>query len=159
MKIMVLYGTETGNAEMLAEDIQSALEGDGHDVASANLADTDPGTMDAQMFHVIVCSTYGEGDLPASARPFGDKLDARLHDLSGLRFAIFGLGDSEYVDTFAHGSKKLAEKLRGHGATQIGERLTHDAAGGEMPEDIALPWLTDILENPTVLAELGVVDE
>ena len=28
MKLAILYGTETGNAEMLAEDLQSALEAD-----------------------------------------------------------------------------------------------------------------------------------
>ena len=32
MDITILYGTETGNAEMLAEDVQSALEDGGHDV-------------------------------------------------------------------------------------------------------------------------------
>lgn len=154
MKIAVLYGTETGNAEMLAEDIQSALDAE-HDVTCANLADTDPADLDRQAFHVMVCSTYGEGDLPSSARPFAERLDAGAPDLSGLRFAIFGLGDGEYADTFAHGSKKLAEKLRTLGAIQVGERLTHDAAGGEMPEDLALPWIADILENLPAQLEEG----
>lgn len=154
MKIAVLYGTETGNAEMLAEDIQSVLDAE-HDVTCANLADTDPADLDRQAFHVMVCSTYGEGDLPSSARPFAERLDAGAPDLSGLRFAIFGLGDGEYADTFAHGSKKLAEKLRTFGAIQVGERLTHDAAGGEMPEDLALPWIADILENLPAQLEEG----
>lgn len=146
MKISVLYGTETGNAEMLADDIKSALE-DRFEVTSQNLSDTDPAELNGDAFVVIVCSTYDEGDLPGSAKPFAEKLDAGSYDLSGVRFAIFGLGDGEYADTFAYGSMKLAEKLKASGAVQVGERLVHDASGPEMPEDIALPWLSDIVES------------
>ncbi|WP_157018070.1 flavodoxin domain-containing protein [Mesorhizobium xinjiangense] len=154
MKICVLYGTETGNAEMLAEDIQSALEDD-HDVTCRNLADTDPAALDGETFHVVVCSTYGDGDLPASAQPFADRLEDGAHDLSGVRFAIFGLGDAEYDETFTQGSEKLAAKFKARGATQIGARLTHDASGDDLPEDIALPWITDILANMSVEQEEG----
>ncbi|MGH6762529.1 MAG: flavodoxin domain-containing protein [Phyllobacterium sp.] len=144
MKILVLHGTETGNAEMLAEDIQTALEDD-HDVSCNSLADVDPANLDADAFHVIVCSTYGEGELPASARPFVEKLDEGAADLSHVRFAIFGLGDSEYTETFTHGSLKLAERLASRGAVQIGPRLTHNASGGDLPEELAVPWIGEIL--------------
>jgi MioC protein len=144
MKISILFGTETGNAEMLAEDIQTHLEDD-NDVTCRNLADVDPAEIDAEALAVIVCSTYGDGELPASAQPFAEKLDASSPDLSNVRFAIFGLGDGEYADTFTHGSRKLAEKLRAKGAVQIGERSTHDASSGELPEDLALPWIDGIL--------------
>lgn len=144
MKISILFGTETGNAEMLAEDIHTHLE-DSHDVTCRNLADIDPAEMDDNALAVIVCSTYGDGELPASARPFAEKLDAGSHELSAVRFAIFGLGDGDYADTFTHGSKKLAEKLQSKGAVQVGERLTHDASSGELPEDLALPWIDEVL--------------
>jgi MioC protein len=32
------------------------------------------------------------------------------------------------------------------GAKQVGERGLFDASTGEMPEDLAIPWLRDILE-------------
>ncbi len=146
MKIAVLYGTETGNAAMLADDIKSALDGD-HDVACADLAEIDPASLDGQDFHVIVCSTYGDGDVPASAKPFMTKLEALSPKLSHVRFAIFGLGDSEYAETFAHGSMKLAEALVAREAVQIGTRLTHNATADGLPEDIALPWIRAILAD------------
>jgi MioC protein len=68
-------------------------------------------------------------------------------------FAIFGLGDQGYADTFNMGSEKLAELLKGAGATQIGERGLFDASTGDMPEDIAIPWLEDILSDMPALAE------
>ena len=40
MKIAVLYGTETGNAEMLAEDVAAHLSG--HDCSVTNLSDISP---------------------------------------------------------------------------------------------------------------------
>lgn len=139
MKIRILYGTETGNAEMLAEDIEAHLAAD-HEVSCANLSDVAPGDLDPEPFYLVVSSTYGEGELPASAQPFAAALEAARPDLSGLRFAVFGLGDSEYEETFNEGSGKLAQLLAGYGARQLGERQTHDASGPDLPEDLALPW-------------------
>lgn len=139
MKITILYGTETGNAEMLAEDIQAALETD-HQVDCLNLSDMDPADFDQEQFYLLVCSTYGDGELPASAQPFATALAADAPDLTGIRFAIFGLGDSEYDDTFNHGPMRLAELMLDRGAEQVGERMAHDASGDDLAEDVALPW-------------------
>ena len=146
MKIAIYYGTETGNAEMLAEDIATELE-DAHETSVADLAETAPEALKSAELNVIVCSSYDDGDFPASAKPFVEKLNAESPDLSGVRFAIFGLGDSEYEATYGFGSMKLADLLVACGATILGERIVHDAAGDDLPEDLALPWLAGILET------------
>ncbi|MBW4984373.1 flavodoxin domain-containing protein [Mameliella sp. CS4] len=146
MKITILYGTETGNAEMLAEDIQSEIEAD-HEVDLSNLEDFAPGDFDPECFYLLVCSTYGDGDLPASAQPFADAMEADKPDLSAIHFAIFGLGDSEYDETFNHGPKKLAELMIAHGAQQVGERVAHDASGSDMAEDLAFPWAEAVIAD------------
>jgi len=148
MKITILYGTETGNAEMLAEDIQAALEDD-HEVDCRNLSAMSPADFDAGQFYLMVCSTYGDGELPASAKPFAEAMAAEAPDLSDIRFAVFGLGDSEYDETFNHGPKRLADLMQARGAVQIGERVAHDASGSDMAEDVALPWAE------AVIAEAG----
>ena len=145
MKITILYGTETGNAEMLAEDIQAELESD-HDVDCLNLSDMDPGDFDATRFYLMVCSTYGDGELPASAQPFAEAMEAQAPDLAEIHFAIFGMGDSEYDETFNHGPKRLAELMAARGAVQLGERVAHDASGGDMAEDLAMPWAEAVIE-------------
>jgi len=144
MDITILYGTETGNAEMLAEDIQAALEDAGHAVVVENLADVSPADLDTSRLHLVVCSTYGDGELPASAKPFGEAMQAKP-DLSGLRFGVFGLGDSEY-ESFNGGSAQIEAMLCGAGALRIGERVTHDASGSDMAEDVALPWAEAVIE-------------
>lgn len=152
MKIKLLFGTETGNAEMLCEDLEAHLEGD-HEVDLQDLANTDPAKLSGDTLHLIVCSTYGDGDLPASAQPFGEKLHDDALDLSHLCFGIFGLGDREY-ETFAQGSEKLAAALLARGARQIGERVIHDASGDDMAEDLAIPWAEGV-----VAAADGKLDE
>jgi len=146
MKITILYGTETGNAEMLAEDIQSELEND-HEVDCLNLSDMGAGDFDPSRFYLVVCSTYGDGELPASAQPFAEAVAAEKPDLSAIKFAIFGLGDSEYEETFNFGPKTLAELLQAQGATQIGERIAHDASGPDMAEDLAFPWAEAVISE------------
>lgn len=144
MNIAIFYGTETGNAEMLADDLSTALD-EAHETSVSNLSDTAPDALRTADLNIILCSSYGDGDLPASAQPFADRLEAQNPDLSGVRFAIFGLGDREYHATFGSGSMKLADSLIRRGATLIGERVVHDAARGDLPEDMALPWAEDII--------------
>ena len=152
MKIAILYGTETGNAEMLAEDVAAHLQGD-HEVSCANLSDTDPAALDASAFHLVICSTYGDGELPASAQPFAEALAEKSPDLSSIRFAVFGLGDMEYPDTFNGGSAEICRILTERGARQVGQRVVHDASGPDMPEDLALPWAEAVVTNARAGAE------
>ncbi len=151
MQIAVLYGTETGNAEMLAEDIAAHL-GD-HDTSVTNLSDFAPADFRQDVLHVIVCSTYGDGELPASAQPFGARMQAEKPDLKGIHFAVFGMGDSEYPDTFNGGGQRIEAMLTAAGAVLIGERVTHDASGSDMADDLALPWVDGIIAQAQILLD------
>ncbi|MEM1234746.1 MAG: flavodoxin domain-containing protein [Pseudomonadota bacterium] len=143
MDINFLYGTETGTAEMLAEDLAGSV--DGHETTVTDMDDADPTALDASKFHVLVCSTFGTGELPSTAEAFFDKLQSAKPDLSELKFAIFGLGDRTFSETFNHGSERLMNEMIACKAKLVGERGIYDASGGDMPEDIAVPWLEDIL--------------
>lgn len=138
MNIVILYGTETGNSEMLAEDIQSELAPD-HAVEVVNLCDFDPQDFDVAKLYLIVSSTYGDGELPASAQPFDAAMRAQAPDLAGLAFGLFGLGDSEY-ETYNLGSRHLQDLMQKAGASLLGERIVHDASGSDLAEDLAFPW-------------------
>lgn len=140
MKIALLFGTESGNAEMLCDDLKDELDAD-HDVEISSFADVVPDDLDHDVFHILVTSTHGNGDLPAAAAEFVDALEEQATDLSGVTFAIFGLGDMVFEETFNQGSERLMKAMLTHKATQIGARGLHDASTGEMLEDVALPWL------------------
>jgi MioC protein len=139
VRVTILYGTEMGTAERAAEAIADVLAPD-HDVDLHDICDFDPDDLDIRRFHVIVCSTYGTGELPTGAEAFFAQLDDRLPDLTGLRFAVFGLGDTVYDDTFNRGGEICAEKLTALGAAQIGEHARHDASTTVRPQDQAAEW-------------------
>ena len=142
---VILYGTESGNAEMVADDWLDELRDGGAEVESVDMSDFDVADFDHQNSYVVVCSTHGDGELPSSARPFGAALDAESPDLSGIRYSIFGLGDSNY-ETYSRGSEIIDEKLTALGATRIGVYGRHDASDGSLPNDDALAWLRSVLE-------------
>lgn len=144
MNIHFLFGTETGSAEMLCEDIRDDL-GDGFTYEITSMGEVDPATLDGDTVYLFVTSTYGTGDLPMVAQPFYDAIVERDIDLSHIQFGIFGLGDMVFSETFAFGSKVLMEKLLEQGATMVGERGIHDASSADLPEDLGIPWAHDVI--------------
>ena len=146
MKLHFLYGTETGSAELLCEDIIDALDDD-LDTRISVLAEVNPADLQGDTFYVVVTSTFGNGDLPSNAQPFAEALDAAQPDLSHVRFAIFGLGDMVFSATYNQGSEQMMDKLVARGAQMVGERGLYDASSGDMPEDSAIPWAEGIMET------------
>jgi len=143
VKVNIVFGTESGNAELAADDIAGALSAR-FETNVNDMQDVDVERIDTGAFYVVVCSTYGEGELPATAQPFHDALVAARPDLSGLRYAVFGLGDSTYTQTYSHGSEIIDALLREFGATRVGEYGRHDAADWEQPQDLAQQWAEGI---------------
>tara|TARA_B100002049_G_scaffold147963_1_gene110035 strand:- start:681 stop:1154 length:474 start_codon:yes stop_codon:yes gene_type:complete len=145
VNIVVLYGTESGNAELVAEDLGSQLRAE-HEVEVADLRNWDPDSLTPDNFYLIVCSTHGEGDLPESAIPFGERIRASRPDLTGVRYVMFGLGDSFYEETYSQGSEIIDRLLTEAGAARVGDYGRHDASSWDLPSDLALVWLPNTLE-------------
>ncbi|MFT4125031.1 MAG: flavodoxin family protein [Gordonia sp. (in: high G+C Gram-positive bacteria)] len=143
MSVVILYGTETGNCELVADAISDVLA-TGHDPSIYDMSDFAVEDLDPADFLVVVCSTYGEGELPTGAEPFADELNEVAPDLTGLRFAVFGLGDSVYGETFNRGGELMAELLTKYGATQVGEHARHDNSSAIKPAVQAEEWATEL---------------
>ncbi|MET4048646.1 MULTISPECIES: flavodoxin domain-containing protein [unclassified Rhodococcus (in: high G+C Gram-positive bacteria)] len=142
MAVVVLFGSETGTAEEVADKIAEVMTD--HDVDVRDMLEYELSDIDTDDFHVIVCSTYGEGELPTGAGPFYDALVEEGPDLSGLRFAMFGLGDRVYEDTFNRGGEIIADKLVELGAQQVGEHARHDSSSNVKPKVQAAEWARDV---------------
>ena len=151
MNVTFLYGTETGTAEILCEELQAAMPATVQ-ARIASLEDTDPSGLDGRGLYVFAVSTYGSGDLPAGAEAFCSLLRSQQPDLGRLRFAMFGLGDRTFGDTFNMGSAEVVRALQACGAQLVAERFAFDSASAELPEDVALPWLSRILQQELAAA-------
>src|ERR1700712_3255129 len=145
MKFVILYGTESGNAETVADDLVDELSAD-NDVEAFDMTDVEIDTLSPDAFFLVVCSTHGDGGLPASAVPLAEFLDAEQPDLPGIRYARFGLGDSSY-ETDSRGSERIDERLPALDATRVGEYGRHDASDGSLPNDDALPWAEGLVAS------------
>ncbi|MCH5644938.1 MULTISPECIES: flavodoxin domain-containing protein [unclassified Gordonia (in: high G+C Gram-positive bacteria)] len=143
MSVVILYGTETGNSELVADAIADVLATD-HDASVYDMSDYAVEDLDPADFVVIVCATYGEGELPTGAEPFAEELDSVDPDLTDLRFAVFGLGDTIYGETFNRGGEIIAEMLTKRGAIQVGEHSRHDNSSAIKPTKQAEEWAATI---------------
>lgn len=146
MKIHFLYGSQSGTAEFLCDHLEGEVS-DRFDCQVSSMDDADPTALDSETFYVLVSATFGSGQLPDSAQSFLETLEDRKPDLSGIRFAIFGLGDRSFGETFNNGSKLLMRQMLACNAEMVGERGLHDASSENLPQSVALPWLKAILEQ------------
>lgn len=146
MKLNFLHGTETGTTEFLCEDMETAVA-DRCTATVASMDDADPHALDADTVHVLVSATFGSGDVPGTAIGFYDTLQKDKPDLSHVRFAVFGLGDTTFRETYNQGSEKLMTAMLACGAKMIGERGLYDSSSADMPEDVGVPWIEGILET------------
>lgn len=143
--IKILFGTESGNAELVADDIADAFASAEVDAEVIAMEDFDVTELPEAGAVVVITSTYGEGELPATSQPFEDHLQAEKPDLSSLRFAAFGLGDSSY-ETYNNAIGILTKDLTELGAAQIGDTGRHDAVSGDSFTDVATAWAKTILD-------------
>jgi MioC protein len=148
MKINILVGTMTGTAQLCAQEMELALDGDELQVVTQLMDKLDPSVFaDREAAYLICTSTYGQGDVPDNAKALYEALCTQKPDLAGVRYGVFGLGDRTYAETFNFGGKRFDEILAKLGAERIGERYMHDASGGTLPEEIALEWAQGWVEK------------
>lgn len=144
--ITILFGTESGNAEIAADDIAAALETYEIGTVIVPMDGVDLGYLPNTGLVIVVTSTYGEGELPMTAIPFYEALTTDRPDLSPVKFAAFGLGDSVY-DTYNNAIDTFVELMGELGAVQIGEVGKHDASGAESYEETAMAWVESTIEH------------
>lgn len=126
MAINILYGTETGNSEDLAERLEAALKEKGLEASKANVEDTNVDQLAEMKNAVVIISTWGDGEPPMSAEDFCEGLaDEQSLDLSSLNYAVLSLGDTNYPEFCACG-KQVDTDLARLGAKSILERKDLD---------------------------------
>lgn len=122
-KAIIVYGSETGNTESVAEVIAAALE-------DANFRIT--------LKEVTQASVDEEKELQGDMVDFYDDLEGA--DLSGKPAAAFGCGDSDYTH-FCGAVDLLEERLEQIGATLLDEGLRID---GDPDDDDVQEWAKQI---------------
>ena len=147
LNLTILVGTMTGTAQLVAQELELAWDGDGVQVETLLMDNLDASVFARDGVFLICTSTYGQGDVPDNAKKLYDDLQATRPNLSHVRYGVFGLGDRTYAETFNFGGMKFDTLLAGLGAQKIGERVQHDASSGVLPEEKAEEWAAHWLEQ------------
>jgi sulfite reductase (NADPH) flavoprotein alpha-component len=96
-ELTVLFGSESGNAEGLADQAVKAAAKAGFKAKALSMGDIKPAKLKGVENLLVIVSTWGEGDPPENAVDFvaafmGDKAPK----LEGTRFSVLSLGDTSY---------------------------------------------------------------
>jgi sulfite reductase (NADPH) flavoprotein alpha-component len=147
--LTILFGTESGNAEALADVARRAAGKLGFAARMLDMADATPAQIAGVQNLLVIASTWGEGDPPQRAIDFFAALMADdAPRLEGLRYSVLALGDRAYAK-FCETGRLFDERFAALGATRVAERIECDL-DYEAP---AGTWINATLG--TLQAELG----
>jgi sulfite reductase (NADPH) flavoprotein alpha-component len=125
---LVVYASQTGNAEELARRTAELLSAGGVAARTASIAALGEAQLRGATRILFVASTYGEGDAPDDAARFAGLLMGMRQDpraLAGLHYAVLALGDRSYA-SFCGFGRALDDWLAAHGAARLFERIEVD---------------------------------
>jgi len=162
-KLLILFGSESGNAEALAADAKKQAAKAGMKAVLMDMADSNPSELTRESNLLVVVSTWGEGDPPERAANYFHRfMSGDAPRLDGLNFAVLGLGDSSY-EQFCQMGKEFDRRLEALGANRISDRIDCDVDYEEKAQN----WLAATLEkfealqypNPTAEVVIEVQDQ
>lgn len=117
-KIGLFYGTQTGNTQTAAEQIQKEMGGAAV-VELIDIANAESSDFESYDCIIVGCPTWNIGELQADWEGFYDELDAIT--FQGKKVAYFGAGDQVgYADNFQDAMGILEEKISSLGGTTVG---------------------------------------
>ena len=145
-RLLVLYGSETGNAQDVAERVVREAKLRHYAPVLMPMESYDVRKLPSERYVVFVTSTTGQGDEPRNMKSFWRFL-LRRHlsatSLTNLSYGVFGLGDSGY-QKYNVVAKKLFRRLAGLGAIAIGQLGLGDDQHPLGYEAALNSWLSDL---------------
>jgi sulfite reductase (NADPH) flavoprotein alpha-component len=116
-KITILYGTESGNSKKIATEFANQAKKSGVQAKLVSLDQYRLTDLQKEEHVLVVISTQGDGEPPASAKKFYDYLQENTLSLPKLNFGVLALGDTAYP-LFCKAGEDIDCRLQQLGATR-----------------------------------------
>ncbi len=110
MILDIIYATQTGNAEEVAQNLSKQASEQGFIV---NLNEMNYHNIDTfrQLRNVaIITSTYGEGEVPEMGVEFWNELRSSKVEMKNLKYGLIALGDKSH-EIFCGAGRAISKKL------------------------------------------------
>lgn len=144
-QITVLFGSQTGNAEKLAQTLQARLLQRGWAARLEAMDSYKTAQLKRDRCLLVIVSTHGEGDPPDNARLFYEFLHSKkAPKLVGSKFSVLALGDASY-EYFCKTGHDFDSRLETLGATRLYARVDCDVDY----EASAEAWMEGVLATLT----------
>lgn len=124
--LTILYGSQTGNARSIAEELNEAAQAEGIATDLISMGKFKEKNLKKTKNLVVLVSTQGEGDPPDDALNFVDFLNgSKAPKLKETRFAVCALGDSSY-EFYCKTGKDFDTRLEELGGKRLFDRIDLD---------------------------------
>jgi sulfite reductase (NADPH) flavoprotein alpha-component len=148
-RLIILYASESGNAETLAGAVRKEATRLGFAARVLDMADTTPAEIAQVGYLLVIASTWGEGDPPQRAEAFHAALIADdAPRLNGLRYAVLALGDRAYA-RFCETGRQFDSRFQALGATRIADLVECDLDYKQPAAAWTAATLRTLAEMPT----------
>jgi sulfite reductase alpha subunit-like flavoprotein len=138
-RVLIAYGSETGQAEAVARRLKRQLNVLKPLLMSLNeVAGLDIISKQNISHLVCICSTFGKGNPPSNSNKF---FETDIANTSSAKYSVLALGSSLYPD-FCNAGISLDKKLSESGMEASVKIATADAASGA--EGIITDWLANV---------------
>ena len=128
-KVLIVFGSSTGNTEGIAQKLEEIIAAAGHDVTLKNAADVDAdGLAEGYDAVLLGCSAWGDDELELQDDfiPLYENMEAM--GLSGVKLSAFASGDSSYTH-FCGAVDAIEAKGKDLGAQIVADRPQQVAPG------------------------------
>lgn len=142
-KIGIFVGSVYGNAQHVAEEVSAMLSAQG----LVSPVFTDPTLDDFKQVSsmLFISSTTGQGDIPPNLEFFIQDLRDQLTPMEQKPFAVAGLGDSSYGETYCGAGRQIFDLLSELQGKPIAPLLEIDACETLEPEAEVVAWAEKLL--------------
>ncbi|KAM5273466.1 nitric oxide synthase, inducible [Ctenodactylus gundi] len=122
VRVTILYATETGKSEALAQDL-GTLFSCAFNPKVLCMDDYRLSSLKEEQLLLVVTSTFGNGDSPSNGETLKKSLFVLKKLTNTFRYAVFGLGSSMYPRfcAFAHDIDQKLSQLGASQLTSVGE--------------------------------------
>lgn len=123
--IVVLWGSETGTAQGLADMTADKLNASGLQAQSVDIGNMTLDKLQGCSQVLLITSTWGDGEPPSNAIALWEAFQKEKVDLSNVRFSVLALGDTAYPE-FCKCGKDFDAFFEAQGAKRIHPRVDCD---------------------------------